>query len=450
MYRGDFQKKGIENIKESLDPFKAENLFAFSGAAIGFATGGVAGALGGFAAGGFADMIKQIAFAPLVEQDSLGKGFKAIAAQNFGNLTTEEADRMASIIQDKADSNLGRKLDYDKEVLQMIQTTFANAGGYSNVTSAEEMETLVKNTTDQYRRISEAMKLSVQETAVFMADLQKNMVTSGDLMADLSSRISKIAGMSGLSTTGVHNLGMSAINMLRGTGIGNSEAYHMSLDSLEQVERIRRNSDTGERLINQMGGIENAAIAQVESANRFMLSGQGMLLTASYMGGGSLGGPLGNTLSEAGEFISADPRRLLQLSANQGQLVGGMGFNNAQASMVMSAVQMMQETNFANDDGTVNVDALAGLMMDQYGISSETAKATILGFQDFIKQDPVKNRNIELMQKVQDLKEENDVGWWKRFTGSIDDATRVYGVRKHAFGGIYRNTQNGIDEAVEA
>lgn len=411
MFRADFQQEGIKNVTEATDPFKADMLASLSFAAAGYGLGGIQGAIGGFMVGSTVDLVKQLAFAPLVEEESLAKGFEAIAGQNFGNITSDEAKKMANILQDKTNSSLGRKTDYNLDVLQQVQTLFANSGGFANATTAEEMESLVKNTTDQYRRVTAAMKLSMEESVAFMADLQRNMITSGENMADLSERISRIAKETGLSTTGVHNLGMAATNMLRGTGVTQGQSYNMSLDALSQVERIRTGSQFGENLIHQMGGIENAAIAQVESANRFMMSGQGMLLSAAYLGGNNLGGNMGDMLTAAGSYIGADPKRLLALTANQGQLVGEMGFNNAQASMVMSAMQKLEHTNYTNEDGTINVDVLAGFMAQEQGGSPETYKAAIAGFLDFSKRAVDADYNAEIMRKSEAIKLDNQVGF---------------------------------------
>lgn len=410
MFRADYKRKAIENVLDGLNPLKMSMPGTLTGLAIGAQLGGFGGALVGLGVGSFVDLAKDLAFGPTIQQDSIAKGFKAIAEQNFGNITKEEANKMANILLDKTESRSGKRLDYDLEILQKVQTTFANAGGFANATSAEEMEMLVKQTTDQYRRVGVAMKLALDESVTFMADLQKNMIVGAEDMASMSEKISQISKNSGVSTMGVHQLGMTGVNMLRGSGVRQSEAYEMSLDALQQVERIRKGSISGEQLVSQMGGVENAALAQVEAANRFMLSGQGMLLTASYLGGNNMTGNMGDTLTSAGEFIAADPKRFLQMSANMGKLTGMMGLESMQASSVVSAMQKLSNTNFANEDGTIDFDVLTGFMMKEQNISAETAKAMIMGFQDAAKQDPKKREIQNLMRSMEAVKADNDAG----------------------------------------
>lgn len=410
MTRAEYQRQAAQNVASYLDPFENSMLFSAAFAAGGFALGGFTGAFTGFGVGSMLDLASATLGARASERESLRTGLSAIAQSNFGRLASDDSRRMAEIMQNAAYSFQGRATGVNLETLQENVLGFANAGGFSNVTNAMEMEEVLQSVVDNTRRFANNFKLKQQEAVQVMAQLSREMVVDPQDMGDFSSRIATASAYTGMAAADMVGFGLQGVNMMQGTGMARPDSFNMALDARLQAERLRRQSPEMRQTIMNAGGVDQFALNQMQTTMRFMTSGQGMLMTAGLLSGAGLGSGLTGILSGAGDILSSDPGNFFRITGSMGQLSGRIGLENAQALQVGSIIQMAQNTNLM-PEGTIDQSVLRGLLMQFQGVGENTAQGLINTFLDASNRQGRLDRGIlEAIEVQSNVLEEADYG----------------------------------------
>ncbi len=420
MTRPEFRDISIKNLSNSLDPMQNDLMFTALGGTLGALGGalGPAGAFGGaitgVAIGGGLDLVNQVAGVRIRERESLEQGFKQIALQNFGPISSGDAQRMAEGLQDKAYSFEGRALNYDIDTMQENLVGFANSGGFRNVTSAQEMEDVMEGVVENARQFANNFKMKQQEAVQVMAQLSQNMIVDPSEMGDFSSRINAFSSYTGLNPTDAVAFGMQGMQMTRGMGFEAETSFNMALEARMQAERLRRADPETRQLINDLGGPDNFALSQVENSVRYMSSGAGLLSAAGVLGGTGFGST-SDVLSSAGAFLSGDPRNIFRLQTELPEVMGALGLEGMQGLQVQNAYNLARDMGFTDRGGTIDESAMVGIMSQMLGISTQQSRGLIETAREASSRDFVGGVYTDRVTELNSQARENSMG----ITGNV-------------------------------
>lgn len=435
MTKYQYQQKGTQYLLDNYNLFEADSGLTTLATTIGLFAGGPMGALSGYGIGSLADLATNTLFKRVKENESLAKGISTIAEQNFGPISKEKARDMAKNLQERVYSFEGRALKVDFDKVQENIATFASAGGFSQDTSPEEMEKTMLGLVDNARQFANKFRLRQEEAVQVMAELNKSMIVATEQMGTFSTKISRVSGYTGLAPNQVVAFGNQATNMTQGTGILNSQGFAMGIDALQEAERIRRTSPGNREIIAASGGIEQFAYGRMESGLRFMTSGQGMLNMAGLLGGAGVGSTIQERLNAAGTYLSEDPSNFFRLNGEMNELVGIMGQDRITASQIGTAIRVAELIPGAKGkDGKVDRSVLKSIIMQSQNMSSNSAEALILSFEDLLSRDFVNETVGDFESTRENYIQENTPGIFGkaratvgRFLGGIPRAMQPYG-----------------------
>lgn len=394
------------------------------GGAIGATLGSVVpgagtfgGAMTGSTLGSVVDLTLGVGGRREMEAASLGNGLRGIANHNFGDITRAQSRQMGEVMQDAAYSFEGRATGMDLEQIQSNVLSFDNAGGFQNVTSAQEMEDVLEGVVENTRQFANKFKMKQEEAVQVMAQLQNSMVATTDEMGEFSSRMSHLGDVTGLGAAGITNFGMQGVDMMRGTGIPAAQRFDMALEARTQAERLKYSDPVTRQLVQDAGGADGFAMRHMESTQRFMMSGQGMLNMASLAGGGAMGGNIPELLNSAASFYGGDPLQILSLQANAGKMAGALGPGNASLMAVSQAYNTMQVMGM-----DPNQDQLTAFMANQQGMSQEEAQSMYAMFNQTLDSNPDATKLMDQLRAQDDFAREMDTGMWSRGKAHIGKA----------------------------
>jgi len=401
MDRGEFTTKAAQNTEEYFTPRPGGSFFSNMGIGLGGAVGGLiggpvgafTGALIGWGVGGGVDVIGQLFSGRYNETKSLSAGFKNIAKQNFGAITSKEADSISRSIQKYAYTPENAAIDIDLDVLQEGILAFSEAGGYANANSASDMKKITEGFTENLRGFANAIKVSQGEAARIMGELEKNLISTTDSMSKIGSRLAKVGAFTGLNPMDVAQIGMQGANMFRGTGATMEQGFDMGLDAIYTAEQIRRSGAAGRALVNDMGGVNSYAMRSLEMNQRFMTSGAGMMNVAAILSNGGMSGGLNDMLSGAGNFLNDSPTNILKLQQNMGEVMGTLGQDGMNKIMLKNALNLVESLPFLKDEktGKVDQDVFTALLQNVYGLDRTSANALLANSLVSIGKDPLKD-----------------------------------------------------------
>lgn len=423
MTSAEFSREAFGNIEDSALNFTSNNYGAMLGTSLGLlgsvapGVGTISGALTGFALGSTVDLAGDIFASRAKERLGMVPGLKQIASQTFGGMSTSRALEMAEIIQDRALSLDGKILGFDTANIQENVIGFSNAGGFGQVTSSNEMKEVLRGVVENTREFANNMKMAQEDAVRVMAELQQSTIVNASEMGTFSARMSGAAERFGMKPLDLIGFGMQGAELVRGTGATAAQGFGMALEARSQTERLRFADPTTRQFIQQMGGSEQFALTQMENASRFMQSGQGMMVTASLLSGGGIPSNLSDLAAGAGDFLSRDPQNYFSLTANQGELSASMGFRTQQSLMVTTATQLARAYGLADQAGRINEDTIVTVMMRDMGMSSQEAKAALMGFNEAITFDHVKQNATDFMDITRSLVDENTVNIGQELSG---------------------------------
>jgi len=420
MTRPEYRRIATSNATQAYTDFASQ----YGLTTIGAVAGGIIGtpfmgSLIGSGVGALGDLAFGVVASRAMEGESMGVGIRSIAEQNFGRISRGQARRMTDRIQDYAYSPEGRAARVDIERLQENILGFDAAGGFSNVTSAEEMEEVLDGVIRNTRSFANAFKVKQEEAVQIMAELQRSMVATTDQMGVFSGEMDYLGGVTGMGAIGITQFGMQGVQMLSDTGISPTQRFNMAINARTQAEMLRFADPTTRQLVQDRGGAEAFALSQLELSNRFMMSGQGMMSMAGMLGGGHYTDSLTQQLTNAGSFLASDPRNILRLQANQGQLIGQLGFQESQAATVSMAYNFARASGLTEGGGEIDESAFIGVMSNMLNISPEQARGMLAGFRDTSERDLVGESQAQMLRGMDSIIEQNQVTGWDRFRGNV-------------------------------
>lgn len=437
MTLGEYRAATADNAIDSIVNFSTNWGGTTMGLAIGGAVGGLAGAMTGLTIGGLAELGFNVTAARALEADSLGEGLRSIAQHNFGRISRSQGRQLASILQDYAYSAHGRAMGVNMERLQQNILGFEAAGGFSNVTSVGEMEQVLEGVVQNARQFANKFRMTQEEAVQVMADLQRSMVVTADQMGAFSSDMAYAGGFTGMGAAGITQFGMQGVEMLRGTGMGARQRFDMAVEARMQAERLRFSDPVTRQLVDNVGA-EAFALTQLENANRFMMSGQGLLTTASMLGGAGMGDSLSGMLGAAGAYLGEDPLNIFRLQARQGQMAASLGMQGSQLASVNMIHRMMVAGGLVDANERIDEDVFAAIYANQMGVDIETARGAVAGALSLADVDPRQQEILQFARRRADVMADNRVSAlgmaWGQFRASLSDSFRstwmeTYGMR---------------------
>lgn len=378
----------------------------------------------------------------------MGMGLRSIAERNFGPINSGEGFRMARNIQDTVLSPHGRAMNMDMERVQQNILGFDAAGGFSNVTSAGEMETVLQGVVENTRAFANAFRMRQEEAVQIMAELQQSMIVNTDQMGGFASDMAHAGRVTGLGASGITQFGMQGVNMLSGTGMNPEQRFNMAVESRLQTERLRFADPVTRQLVTNVGGADQAAFSLLETTNRFMMSGAGLLQTAALAGGAGLSGNLSDTLAGASNFLAQDPFNVVRLGAIQGELTGAMGFEQAQAANIATTYRLLESMGMATPDE----DLFVGWHADINNMDPEMARLQLANFRENVARNQTHDEVMGAVRRASDFAAENRTtrtqDLWAGFRSGFSDFFTSSGAESLVMqlrAGVRRGVQDGVD-----
>ena len=441
-FLSDYQQTASNVLGEKTSGFLTNSGFTTLGTTAGFAVGGVGGAFTGGTLGAIADLSFGVTARRAIERDSLASGFKTIAEESFGSIGSSDARALAGILQDKAYSVEGISQNYKMDFLEQNVLDFSQAGGFSNVGSVEEMEDVLRGVVENTRDFANKIGSSQKEAAQIMAQLQRDMLATTSEMGSLGTQLGYEGDVTGLGASGVVSFGLQGVEMLKGTGVGAQASFAMARESLLQAQRVGLTDPSSRKLIADMGGVEAFALGNMESNYNYMMSGQGMMTTAALLGGYNPGDGTQGLLSSAANYFSGDPRKLLGLPAQQGDILAGLPAEIIQTMGVTNMFEVIDNLpGLKNSDGTINRELLVSGLMGRDGISANQAKALLRQYEDFGTSNPVGDEVSSIMREISDITASSN---YSTFMPEVKAFFKNMGVSRSA-----ENLYNSITDSVE-
>lgn len=376
------------------------------------------------------DVGMSAAFGNIQENESLAQGFKAIAGENFGRINSTQARAMASVLQNKVYSYEGAAMNYNMDTLQNNVMGFAQAGGFSNVTNADDMQSTLEGVVNNTRQFANNFKMKQQEAVQVMAQLARDLEMDTKAMGDFSFAAARVSDQVGVSAADLTGFGLQGSNMVRGTGMSNATGFHMAVDARTQVERIRRMSPEMNSLVTNMGGSESVAYSQMEQSLRYISSGQGLISLAALANGTGVPTDMQGTISGASGYLAGDINNYFRLQANAGKMTEQIGLPQIQAMQVAQSIDMLKNLT---GNSTVDETALVGFMAQQQGITPAQARIQIKAVMDAEGNAMTAAGNMRLDRLLSVQQRGSDIGIIGAIRGSIregyESSNLVQGVR---------------------
>ena len=417
----EYRERAASNVSEGISNFLTGNAFAIAGATIGTAIPGL-GTIAGFGIGSTVDFATGWLTGPAQERAALTTGLMDLAGiNNINNFTRTNAGNIARDLQQWSRSPEALMKGFSLNDIQENIANFSNAGGFSGtaVNNVGQFRESITGLLDNIRQVQYDLNVFSDEAAQIMGQLQNKMIATSSNIGDVTSRIKYISEEAGTSPIDVLNFGLQGSQMVRGTGISAGAGFNLALDARLQAERMAQSDNLLAReLVSDYGGPAGTATALMETTNRWMLSGQGMLAMGGMLGGARPGGGLVSSLAAAGGFLS-NPADLLAMYAQTPKLVGAMGLDQQVATMMGTVVDRMRSIPMlaTGEGGTIKPDVLAGYMVNSLGMSPQDSWLMVNQLESYRDRDLSAESAREIMTNVASRAEANYVSLPARVWG---------------------------------
>ena len=453
----EYRERAASNLSKGISSFLTGNAFAMTGTATGLAIGGLPGAFTGFMLGSTADFATGLLTGPAQERAALATGIMDLAdANNIGNFTRAHAGSIARDLQQWSRSPEALMRGFSLNDIQENIVNFANAGGFSGtaVNNVGQFRESITGLLDNIRQVQYDLNVFSDEAAQIMGQLQNKMVATSSNIGEVTSRIKYISEEAGTSPIDILNFGLQGSQMVRGTGISAGAGFNLALDARLQAERMAQSNNLLAReLVSDYGGPTGAATALMETTNRWMLSGQGMLALGGMLGGARPGGGLVSSLAAAGGFFS-NPADMLAMYSQAPKLVGAMGLDHQVATMMGTVVDRMRSIPMlaTGEGGTIRPDVLAGYMVNSLGMSPQDSWLMVNQLQSYRDRDLTTESARELITGVASRAEAGYVSLPARAWGHVrssvanlmPESFERFGESLYDLGSVVTGTVNDI------
>ena len=422
----EYRGRAASNVSKGISNFLTGNAFAIAGATAGSIIPGL-GTLTGFGIGSAVDFATGWLTGPAQERAALATGIMDLAGvNNINNFTRANANVIAGDLQQWSRSPEAFMRGFSLNDIQENIVNFANAGGFSGtaVNNVGQFRESITGLLDNIRQVQYDLNVFSDEAAQIMGQLQNKMVATSSNIGEVTSRIKYISEEASTSPTDILNFGLQGSQMVRGTGISARAGFNLALDARLQAERMAQSDNLLAReLVSDYGGPAGTATALMETTNRWMLSGQGMLALGGMLGGAQPGGGLVSSLAAAGGFLS-NPADLLAMYAQTPKLVGAMGLDQQVATMMGTVVDRMRSIPMlaTGEGGTIKPDVLAGYMVNSLGMAPQDAWLMVNQLESYRDRDLSAESARELMTNVASRAEAGYVSLPARAWGHVRSA----------------------------
>lgn len=265
--QGAYQTYSLNKFAEDTGDYVSENAFSLPGLGLmagslalapftgGASLAGLLPGLGLWSNGGLVDVANNLITADYKQRKDLSQGIGEIATQTFGGISRSKATGIAQSVIDFADSEEGWAKGYTVEELTGDITSFANAGGFSQVRSGEELDSKISSIMENTRRVARSLGVFHEQAAQVMADLEQRQITSTSNMGNFSSDASTIGSYLGGTGLDAINIGVQTAESFRGSGIYQQTAFNVGIDAALESEKMARSTDPYIRnMMFQVGG----------------------------------------------------------------------------------------------------------------------------------------------------------------------------------------------------
>ena len=163
------------------------------------------------------------------------------------------------------------------------------------------------------------------------------------------------------------NMGLAGAEMTRGTRIGSAAGFNLMQQSRLAAERGLADPGTA-AIIQDLGGVQNAAAGMAENTMRHMQGGLGLLQSMGMLGGASgISQGVGQDFMNASNVLAQDPANMLRAMFYQGPLIQQQlregGQIGMQANMVNKYIDLARTMGVGiMKNGQIDVSVLAPLM----------------------------------------------------------------------------------------
>ncbi len=296
-------------------------------AAIGLTMTGPLGWAVGIGAGFVAEEVTGGAYGFLrrgdIERERLGN-YAREGSFRFagGSFSRAEGAYIGSEIQGMFNSKEFFKRDMSQGQAEGIIAEYTEGGGFDSVQSAEQYVNKVSQLVENSQRVAQLLHTNLKTAAATMAQMEQAGIV--DSPADALAMIYKLearAGMAGLSTGEMLNLGFAGASMVQGTGIGFNTGATGIADIASSIGQSMHAGTMSSSALLHLGGTEKASQLLMQQALGMGTGSIGIALNAA---GGGLQYDIMGALGRGASNINSR-EDILQLMGSQTQFVDEMG-----------------------------------------------------------------------------------------------------------------------------
>ena len=380
MSPGAYMRASEQTAMGGAGGFLMDNKFSIGGTAIGAAVGSVIPGVGtaiGATVGGLigtgVDMAEDLILADVRQVNQMSLGLRSMAAEQGFSISRTQSESMSRAMLDQTRSIQGIMEGRSLEEMQGNLAVFAEAGGFSQTSGAQEFETKVQQVLENTRQVAHSLGVFQDEAVRIMAELESKGIAGPGQMPGLAGQMGVLGGLSGMSAVDMIGFGVQSSEMFTGTGIRADDAFNIAIQSRVSAANLSYGDDFQREAVRQAGGANAAGMTIMEQSVRHMMSGQGMLQVANILGGGQIvEGNINQQLAGGINYLQSDPSNFFRMLAVQGDVVGQMGPMAQQTQFMSSMISQAEALGVGTDTAS-----LTGFISQTQGMSIADARLMV-------------------------------------------------------------------------
>jgi len=206
------------------------------------------------------------------------------------DLSFDEAKGTADIVDTFMGSTEAFMHNYSETEMNDALSTFDTSGGLSMVSNAQEYRSKISSFLDSHREVMQILRMSSQEAAAFMGEMN-GMGLTGDAGTATAVSLQLSSAGSTLGYTPAETMSVIARGreLVRGSGIDMSGAGADLLSTTLGLTRSVQEGTLSGSVIAHAGGIEQAAAMKLKAGYNYSQSVPGQIGMLAAVGAGSFG-----------------------------------------------------------------------------------------------------------------------------------------------------------------
>jgi len=294
MSRFEFREQYSDMMGKRVRGLLESNALGLAGTATGAAIGAAGGPIGagvGALVGFAGDKTMGWLGAQRREEEEAGAALSLISKNTYMQkpLTEGQGADMAGRLLGIADTYESRVTQLSRDDIQAQLLEFTEAGGFEATRSADEFETTAKGLIDNTRKVMRALKMTQEEAIGFMAEMQRDgLSTTGD-SGMMALDVATNARMNGINPMDMMNFMVQGSEMFRGSGVGMVGGMQMLQEARTTVEQMVQGQGAGLQVSRELGGIQQASLGLAQDQTNFMQTAMGIVGFNNMQRGGASG-----------------------------------------------------------------------------------------------------------------------------------------------------------------